>query len=143
MAKRLDIDTHVVAYYGFDEANETDPAIDEGSYSRDLSVVTAPAVVPARVNNGRLFDGATTYAYPAADAPFRLAGDMTLIVWVTLAQMNTSGSLQRCILECGGASPLTADDNRQYSLYVTNLGELVYAHDHGTGTAVVFKTATQ
>ena len=143
MAKRLDIDTHVVAYYGFDEANETDPAIDEGSYSRNLIVDTSPAVVPARVNNGRQFDGATTFAHLADSSPYRLAGDMTLIVWVTLTQMNTSGSLQRCIIECGGASAASADDNRQYALYVTNLGELVYAHDHGTGLEVLFKTAPQ
>jgi hypothetical protein len=133
MAKRLDIDSHVIAYYGFDEANETDQALDEGSSGRHLTVVTSPAAVPARVNNGRIFDGSSTYAYPSDHSPFRLAGDLTFILWPTLAAVNNSGSLRRCMLECGNGDIL-------YGLYVDSQGRLIYEHDSYLGQ-VVLKTA--
>lgn len=141
MAKRLDIDAHVLAYLGFDEANETDPAIDESSYGRNFSVFNSPAVNPARVNNGRQFNGSSTYCSPTDSAPFQQAGNLTIIGWFILDQINSSGSLMRTILECAGVGS-GEDANSFYGLYVSSTGEIVYQHDFGAAhTTVFFKTA--
>jgi hypothetical protein len=77
MANRLDIDAHVLAYLGFDEANETDVALDEGPYNRQFTVYNSPAVLPARVNNGRQFNGSSTYVSITDSSPFRIADDFS------------------------------------------------------------------
>lgn len=136
MATRLPLDANVVGYWGFDEANETDYGIDESSYGRNLTIVSAPSVLPSRVNNGRQFNGSSTNAYPDSPAPFRLVGDMTIVVWPILDQVNSSGSLLRCLLECSSAT-----DNILYSLYVSSGGEIIYRHEYGAKLVVEFKTA--
>jgi hypothetical protein len=137
MSQRLPVDGNVVAYWGFDEANETDYGIDEGSFDRKLTIVSSPSVLPSRVNNGRQFNGSSTYAYVDTPAPFRLTGDMTLIVWPILDQVNSSGSLLRCLLECSSAT-----DNILYGLYVSSNGEVIYRHEYGSNVVVEFRTAT-
>jgi hypothetical protein len=137
VATRLPLDANVVGYWGFDEANETDYGIDEGSYGRNLTIVASPSVAPSRVNNGRQFNGSSTYAYPISPAPFRLLGDMTLIVWPILDQVNSSGSLLRCLVECSSAT-----DNILYGLYISSTGEIIYRHEYGAKVLVELKTAT-
>lgn len=139
MAKWIDIDSHVLAYWGFDEANETDPALDETPAARTVLIFNSPAVIPARANNGRRFDGASTYGAPADSSPFRLAGDLTVIAWVILDQINTSGSMLRTVYECAG-STVAEEDNCLFGLYFSSTGEIVYRHDH-VSQVVVLKTA--
>jgi hypothetical protein len=136
---RLPLDANVVGYWGFDEANETDPALDESQYGHNMVVTGSPFVLPARCNNGRQFNGSSTYSARADTALLKLTGDMTLIVWPTLDQVNSSGSHLRCILECGGTTSIQAD-NILYGLYVSDAGELIYRHEHGAGLVVEFKT---
>jgi len=138
---RLPLDANVVGYWGFDEANETDPAIDESQYGHNMVVTGSPFVLPARCNNGRQFNGSSTYAARVDTALLKITGDLTLIVWPTLDQVNSSGSHLRCILECGGTTSIQAD-NILYGLYVSDAGELIYRHEHGAGLVVEFRTAT-
>lgn len=140
MGQRLQVDAHVVGYWGFDEANQDDIAIDESSYVRDLTVVTAIGVAPARVGNGRIFDGSTTYAYPADSAPYRLVDSHSIIVWIIINSMNQSGDLLRPIVSCDGAGGTTAD-NTLYALSVDNAGRVVYRFDRNAGEPTVFRTA--
>jgi hypothetical protein len=140
MADRLPIDSHVVAYWGFDEANETDQALDEGSYGRPLTVTSAVAAVPARVGNGRQFDGAATIASPVDSTPFQLLSSLTLITWVQVTQFNSTGSLQRTILSCEGTGG-TNTSNTLYRLSVDSNGSIVYMHMLGNQATMTWKSA--
>lgn len=137
---RLPVDPHVVAYWGWDEANEADAALDEGSYNRPLTVFNAAAVMPARLGNGRQFDGATTYAAPADSVPFRL-NDLTIITWVTLDSVNQAGSLKRVILACDGVSATPVVGGILFLLAVDNNGALVFEHTAVDGALIRWQTA--
>lgn len=139
MAQRLDIDAHVLAYLGFDEANETDIALDESSYGRDFVVTNSPSVQVARANNGRQFNGSASFAEPSDSAPFRLAGNMTIIVWFSIDQVNSIGSFSRTILECAGPGNTEAE-NCLYGLYVSNMGEIVYRHQTAGGVYATLRS---
>lgn len=139
LTTRLPIDGDVIAYYGFDEANETDPALDEGPLDLPLTVLNAVSVVPARLGNGRQFDGATTQASPSDSTDFRL-GSMTAIVWVTLDSVQSVGSLRRTIIACDGPTA-GSDDYTLYNLGVRNDGALIFEHQALDGATIRFVTA--
>lgn len=139
LTTRLPIDGDVIAYYGFDEANETDTALDEGPLDLPLTVLNAAAVVPARLGNGRQFDGATTQASPSDSTEFRL-GSMTAIVWVTLDSVQSVGSLRRTIIACDGPTA-GSDDYTLYNLGVRNDGALIFEHQAFDGATILFATA--
>jgi hypothetical protein len=141
MAQRLDIDAHVLAYLGFDEANETDVALDESTYERNFVVTNSPSVQVARANNGRQFNGTTSFAQPLDSAPFRLTGDMSIIIWFSIDQVNSVGSFYRTILECSGPGASEAE-NCLYSLHISNMGEIVYRHQVAEGEYAILKTET-
>jgi len=134
VADRLPIDANVIGYWGFDESLETDIALDESSYSRNLTVTSSPSIVLGRVGNARSFNGSSSFASPASSAPFRITGVLTLVSWVRLTNYNSGGSTLSTIVSCGG--PLTSD-NLLYGLYVDLSGRVVYKHDSASGVVVV------
>jgi hypothetical protein len=129
-----------VAYYGYDEANETDNAMDLSGNGRDLTVNNSPQAQIGRVANARLFNGTTTYSNPSSSVPFRISGELTLLVWVRLDGINTGGSFLRCILACDGTTGTQAN-NTQYALFIDNNGALIYRHEYSTGLVVQFTSA--
>lgn len=136
---RLAVDIHVCLYAGFDEANTSDLAVDESLYAQDLVVTNAAGVVPARLGNGRLFDG-TTYARAPSAAPFQNWHYGTIIVWATLDSVNQTGDLLRPIVALdgpGGGQP----DNTAFLLAVANDGAFYFRYDNGAANPVVFRTA--
>lgn len=142
---RLPVDDLVLGYWGFDEANVGDPALDETTHARDLTVSDAVSVVPARLGNGRQFNGTTSKAVlanPAHDAFFRLgAGDpLTIIVWVTLDSVLQTGSQRRTIVAFEGASGTMAD-HTLYRITVSNDGSIRYEHQDGGGGWAELATA--
>lgn len=144
MGQRLQVDSHVIGYWGFDEANWGDPAVGEDLYGgRDLTVVVSPGVVPARIGNGRLFDGTGTYAYltnAAHNAAFRYFRNGSFIIWIILDSVNQSGDLMRPIVCCDGPTS-SANDNTVFACFVDNEGRLLWRWDIGNGQPVYFKTA--
>lgn len=144
MGQRLQVDSHVIGYWGFDEANWGDPAVGEDLYEgRDLTVIVSPGVVPARIGNGRLFDGSGTYAYltnPDHNAAFRAFRGGSMIIWIIMTSVNQSGDLLRPIVCCDGPTS-SAADNTVFGCYVDNVGRLIWRWDIGNGQPVYFKTA--
>jgi len=143
MSNRLTPDANLVGYWGFDEALETDNALDGASFfaPADLAVTSAVSVQDGRVGGARQFNGSSSFASVTA-AKLRLLGDALFIGWVKLASYNSSGSFLRTILSCGG--PLTSD-NLLYGVYVDSTGRLVYKHNAAAGmiivrTAAIIKT---
>jgi hypothetical protein len=133
MSRRLPIDAHLIGYWGFDEALETDTAIDGTGNSLDLTVNASSGTAPGRVGNSRLFDGASSYA-SISSALLRLTGDLTLMVWAKLNSYNPSGTQLRALISCGGP---TTGDNLLYGVAVTLSGQLTYRHTSASGEVVV------
>lgn len=139
MTSRLTPDANLIGYWGFDEALETDDALDGATFTvpANLTVTSATAVVEGRIGASRQFDGTTGFAAVTA-AKLRLQGDALFAGWVQLASYNSSGSLLRTILSCGGP---TTGDNLLYSVSVDSAGRLVYKHTAPAGTVVVRSVA--
>jgi hypothetical protein len=139
MSGRLPIDEHVLGYWGFDEANAEDPALDDTPAARHLVVVNSPGVEIGRTGNGRQFDG-STFAY-SSTLDFNLHGELSIITWVKLDEVNSTGSLLRTIL-CLSAEGVGQEFNTLYSLFVDNMGRLVYRHETGESALLTeLKTA--
>lgn len=141
MSNRLPLDNRVLAYFGFDEANVGDPAVDETVNHADLTVVAAAGVRAARLGNGRQFDGTNTVATPADSAVFRTLGNGSCIIgWFILDSVNSAGDFLRPFLSLDGpgAGP---EDSTVYSIGVDNTGALYYRYDRAPGEPVIFKTA--
>lgn len=139
MSTRLPIDGSVVSYWGFDEANQSDPAVEESGSGLDLTVFNSGPVVPARLGNGRQFDGVSTYAAPASSAPYWAAIN-TILVWIILDSVNPGGDFLRPVLTLEGAGA-TADDDTVHGLYVDNNGAVIYRYTGAGRVACEFKTA--
>ena len=140
MSYRLPADANLIGYWGFDEATETDLALDEGLGARHLTVTSSPGVEAGRLGNARTFNGASTFASPASSTAFQLIGDMTIITWFQLSSYNSTGSLLRTIVSCDG--PLTSD-NVLYSLSVDSSGRLIYRHTGSTGLVQLRTTVSR
>jgi len=138
MSQRLAIDASIIGYWGFDEALETDLAIDSSLSAYNLTVTSSSGTVPGRVGNSRRFDGTASYA-SVTQAALRLAGDLTLMAWVKLTSYNSLGTQLRTILSCGGP---TSGDNSLYALTVTLTGALAYRHTSSSGEVVVTTAAS-
>lgn len=134
MADRLPVDSNVIGYWGFDESLETDPAFDESSYARNLTVTSASGIAIGRVGNARQFNGTSSFAAPADSSPFRLTGPLSFISWTRITNYNSGGSTLRTIVSCSGP---TISDNLMYGLYVDLNGRVVYKHDSASGPVVV------
>lgn len=137
MSNRLPIDSNLIGYWGFDEALETDAAVDETSNALDLTVTASTGTSPGRVGNSRLFDGTATYA-SVTSSLLRLTGDLTLVGWAKLTSYNAAGSQLRALVSCGGP---TTGDNLLYGVAVTLSGQLTYRHTSGSGEVVVSTAA--
>jgi hypothetical protein len=140
MAARLPLDAHVAGYFGFDEANPTDPAIDESTNASDLVVVGSPSVTPARAGNGRQFDGATNYAYGTSRTPFANWHYGTIIVWATLDDVNQAGDKLRPIIALDGPGAAGTDATVFY-LGVLNTGAVVFRYDAAGPLPIVLASA--
>ena len=136
---RLTPDANLVGYWGFDEALETDNALDGASFftSADLVVTSAVSVQEGRVGASRQFNGTSSFAAVTA-AKLRLQGDALFAGWVKLSSYNSSGSLLRTILSCGGP---TSGDNLLYSVSVDSTGRVVYKHNSAVGMVIVRSVA--
>jgi hypothetical protein len=141
VSARLPIDGAVLGYWGWDEANETDPAVDGSAQGRQLAVQNAPAVVPARLGNGRQFNGVSTRADPADSRPFWVR-DLTIIVWATLDSVLQTGSRRRTIVACDApdVGPTTTHGTLYY-LGVTDDGRIIFEHHDSSGRLISFRTA--
>jgi hypothetical protein len=133
MSQRLNIDASIVGYWGFDEADEANNAIDASSSVNSLAVTASDGVAPGRVGNARHFNGSSSFA-TITSASLRLTGDLTLMVWAKLGSYNGAGTQLRAIVSCGG--PLTSDGTL-YGLSVTLLGALRYSHTSASGEVIV------
>lgn len=135
MSQRLTPDVNLIGYWGFDEALETDNALDGATFSTpaDLVVSNAVSVQVGRIGAARQFNGTTTTAEVTA-AKLRLQGDILLGAWTRLTTYNSSGSLLRTIISCSGP---TTGDNVLYALYVDSAGRLVYKHNAAAGMVIV------
>lgn len=139
MHTRLPIDGALQAYWGFDEANTADVAVDETGQGNDLIVHDAAAVVPARIGNGRQFDGALTYAAPADSSIFRI-GLNCFIAWVILDSVNQVGDQLRPIITLEGPG-VGANDATDFGLYVDNDGAVVLRLTASGNLPCLLKTA--
>jgi hypothetical protein len=135
VSARLIPDAHLIGYWGFDEALETDPALDGATFSTaaDLTVTSAVAVQVGRIGAARQFDGSASKAEVTA-TKLRLQGDLLLGAWARLTTFNSGGSFLRTITSCGGP---TSGDNVLYALFVDSAGRLVYKHTATTGVVIV------
>jgi hypothetical protein len=133
MSNRLPLDAHLIGYWGFDEALETDAAIDGTNNALNLTVNASSGTSPGRVGNSRLFDGASSYA-SISSALLRLTGDLTLMGWAKLNSYNPSGTQLRALISCGGP---TTGDNLLYGVAVTLSGQLTYRHTSAAGEVIV------
>jgi hypothetical protein len=140
MDNRLPIDANIIGYWGFDEANGTDPAIDESSNAITLTVNGSALAIQSRIGNARQFDGSTVYASPSSSTLLQLDSNLTIICWINIYDLNNGGSLLRTVLACDGPTTGSAD-NSQYNISVDNTGALIFKHEHGSGVQVVWKTA--
>lgn len=138
MSTRLPIDGSVVSYWGFDEANQTDPAVEESGQGLNLTVFNSGPVVPARLGNGRQFDGISTYAAPASSSPYWV-GINSLLVWIILDSVNQSGDLLRPVLTLEGPGA-AADEDTVHGLYVDNNGTIIYRYTGAGRVACEFKS---
>ena len=138
MSQRLTIDASIIGYWGLDEALETDNAIDATANVLDLTVTASSGTAPGRVGNSRRFNGSSSVA-ALTSAALRLTGDLTLMAWVKLSSFNSSGSLLRAFVSCGGP---TTGDNTLYSLQVSNTGVLSYRHTSASGEVIVATAAS-
>ena len=139
MSTRLAPDTSILGYWGFDEANVADPAVDESIHVNDLVVFNAAGVVPARIGNGRQFDGVATYAAPADSTIFRV-GIQSAIVWFVLDSVNQAGDLLRPVVTLEGPGGGAADAT-DLGIHVDNAGALVLHLTASGNLPVVLKTA--
>ena len=132
---RLDPDINLLGYWGFDEALETDDAVDGATNfaPANLVVTSATSVQVGRVGASRQFNGSSGFA-SVTSARLRLTGEALFMGWINLTSVNGGGSLLRTILSCGGP---TTGDNLLYALYVDSVGRLVYKHTAAAGTVVV------
>ena len=137
MSNRLSLDANLIGYWGFDEALETDVAVDSTSNALNLTVTSSSGTFPGRVGNSRLFDGSASYA-SVTSALLRLTGDLTLMGWAKLTSYNASGTQLRAIVSCGGP---TTGDNLLYGVAVTLSGQLIYRHTSASGEVVVSTAA--
>lgn len=137
MSQRLLLDANLVGYWGFDEALETDAARDGTTNGLHLTVTSALGVSLGRVGAARDLNGSSSFA-SLASASLRLIGDLTLIGWGKLDSYNTSGSLLRCLISCGGP---TNGDGVLYAVSVTSTGALQYRHTAAAGEVLVTTAA--
>lgn len=137
MSYRIPLDANVIAYWGFDEALETDNAMDATANGIHLTVSGSNGAIPGRVGNSRIFSAAGSYA-SAASSALRLTGDLTLMAWVQLYSYSSTGSQLRTIMFCGGPA---ATDGVLYSLSVTGAGALSYRHTAAAGEVVATTAA--
>lgn len=141
MANRLPLDNRVIAYWGFDEANVGDPAVDETVNHADLTVVAAAGVRAARLGNGRQFDGLNTIATPANSSIFRTLGNGSCIIgWLILDSVNSVGDGLRPLVSLDGPG-VGPEHSTVYSVGVDNTGALYYRFDRAAGEPVIYKTA--
>lgn len=131
---RLDPDINLLGYWGFDEALETDNALDGATFfsPADLVPTSALAVQAGRVGAARDFSGTASYA-AVTSSRLRLLGDATFIGWCKLDSYNSGGSLLRTVLSCGGP---TTGDNLLYAVQVDSSGRLVYKHNSASGVVI-------
>lgn len=141
MSNRLPVDTFVQAYLGFDEANDGDVAFDESTYAQNFTFTGSPVAVVGRVGNSRQFDGSAVFCSPPSSTPFQVTGDLTLITWGNLTQVNSSGSTLRTLICCDGTTAGSAASNMLFGLFVNLNGAVVFRHDHGNGVQTVWTTA--
>jgi hypothetical protein len=137
---RLPVDGAVLGYWGFDEANADDPALDESTVGQPLVVTASPAVVAARVGNGRQFDGVTTVAAPASSGAYQGWLRGTIICWVILDSVNQGGDLLRPIV-CLDGPGVGAADQTAFALYVDSQGRIIYRYTSLAGEDVRLFTA--
>lgn len=133
MGQRLSLDANLIGYWGFDEALETDNAIDLTANALHLTVTSSNGTAPGRIGNSRRFDGSASFA-SVTSALLRLTGDLTLMGWAKLNSYNAGGSQLRCLVSCGGP---TTGDNSLYAINVTLTGALQYRHTASGGEVVV------
>lgn len=134
---RLDLDANLVGYWGFDEALETDNAIDESQYAdAHLTVFSSPSVQIGRVGSSRTFSSGA-YA-TSSNSRLRITGDLSLMVWFKFGSINGTGSTLRCVASCSGP---TTSDAQNYGLYVDDSGRIVYKHSSASGEVVVKSAA--
>jgi len=140
MSLRLPIDANLLGYWGFDEANETDVALDEGTNAINLNVVASTGVRAARIGNGRQFDGVNTIARPVGtSSPLYFWSYGTIICWITLDSVNSGGDLLRPIVAIDGATGSFADNTILY-LGVDSQGRITYRYDQNITEPIVFKS---
>ncbi len=139
---RLPIDAQLLCYYGLDETDETDVGIDESLGGNNLTIVSSPAVVPARIGNGRQFDGVATLGTltPAQSAGIYAYNHGTIIVWFTLDSVNAGGDLLRPLVSLDGPTG-NPSDNTVFAVSVDSQGRLVYRYDTQASGVVILKTA--
>lgn len=138
----LPIDDHLLAYWGFDEANPTDIGLDRSKYANTLTFVGVAPPQRGKVGNARLFSSISgTYATCAVSAGISAASHLTVLTWGSLASINSAGSMIRTIVACDGPSNATARQNTVFSLGVASDGAIVFRHDTGVAQPVVLKTA--
>ena len=132
---RLDPDINLLGYWGFDEALETDDAVDGATNfaPANLVVTSATSVQAGRVGAARQFNGSSGFA-SVTEARLRLTSETLFMGWINLTSVNGGASLLRTIMSCGGP---TLGDNLLYALYVDSLGRLVYKHTAAAGIVIV------
>lgn len=136
---RLDPDINLLGYWGFDEALETDDAVDGATNfaPANLTVTAAVSVQYGRIGAAREFNGSSSFA-SVTSARLRLIGEASFLAWGQLNLYNGGGSTLRTILSCGGP---TTGDNLLYFVGVDSTGRLVYKHT-ASGGSVVVRTAS-
>ena len=137
----LPIDEHLLAYWGFDEANANDVGLDRSSYANTLTFPNAATPVPGKVGNARTFDGASVYATAANSSFIAQASHLTLLTWATLESVKTDGSMIRTIVACDGPDDSTPRQNTVFALGVDKDGAITYRHDTNVAEPVVLKSA--
>jgi hypothetical protein len=133
VAVRLTLDADLRGYWGFDEALETDTARDATVNALHLTVTNASSASLGRVGGARGMNGTSSFA-SVTSALLRVTGDLTLIGWFRLSSVNTTGSLLRCFVSCGGP---TVGDGILYAISVKSNGALEYRHTASAGEVLV------
>jgi len=135
--ERLDLDANLIGYWGFDESLETDAARDATANALHLTVTAAVSSQLGRVGAARELNGTSSFA-AITHAALRLTGDWLLVGWFKLDTVNSTGSLLRCFVSCGGP---TTGDNVLYAVSVRLTGALEYRHTSAAGEVLVTTAA--
>jgi hypothetical protein len=137
MSNRLTLDANIIGYWGFDEALETDDALDATANALHLVVTNASSTTLGRVGGARGMNGSSSFA-SATNALLRITNELTIIGWFKLSSVNTTGSLLRCFVSCAGP---TTGDGVLYAVSVTSTGALQYRHTAAAGEVLVTTAA--